>query len=252
MAPTAAKISLCLWKEADGNAGAQAMGPEAGRSHKSEESLVGYKISNNLPCRNPMRDKTRGKGQADAATAALTITPIETLGKKADVIPSDEETSESESKKPSEMPAAMGCDARYKTAVKTEAEEGLSIMPRAIKSKSGTTQPRGGAAGGTSPPSKLHDNKEVESSLKPSTRLPAAAASARASRQGKGGSSISHADKSNAGNAMDDSEDDSKDKSKPNELGFGMQELYKRMMVPGTSAARFAAAASQTYLSQKD
>jgi hypothetical protein len=45
----------------------------------------------------------------------------------------------------------------------------------------------------------------------PSTRSPAAAALARASRQGKGGSSISHGDKSNAGNAMDDSKDDSKD-----------------------------------------
>ncbi len=228
------------------------MGPEAGRCQKSEESLVGYKISNNLPRRNPMRDRTRGKGQADAATAALTITPIETLGKKANVIPLDEETSESESKKPSEKPAAMSPDARYKTGVKTEAEEGLSIVPRAIKSKSGTTQPQGGAAGGTSPPSKLHDNKEVESSLKPSTRSPAAAASARASKQGKGGSSISHTDKSNARNAMDDSEDDSEDESKPGKLGFGMQELYKRMMVPGTSAARFAAAASQTYSSQKD
>ncbi len=220
------------------------MGPEAGRRQKREESLVGYKISNNLPRCNPMRDRMRGKGQADAATAALTITPIETLGKKADVIPLDEETLVSEFKKPSEKPAAMGCDACYKTAVKTEAEEGLSIVPRAIKSNSGTTQLRGGAAGGTSPPIKLHDNKEVESSLKPSTRLPAAAALAHVSRQGKGGSSISHADKSNAGNAMDNGKDDSKDKSKPNELGFGMQELYKRMMVPGTSAARFLAAAS--------
>ncbi len=43
-----------------------------------------------------------------------------------------------------------------------------------------TTQPRGGAAGGTSPPSKLHDNKEVEASKKLSTRSPAAAASAHA------------------------------------------------------------------------
>jgi hypothetical protein len=125
-------------------------------------------------------------------------------------------------------------------------------MPRAIKSKLGTTQPRGGAAGRTSSPSKLHDNKEVESSLKPSTRSPAAAASERVSRQGKGGSSISHTDKSNAGNAMDDGKDDSKDESEPDELGFGMQELYERMMLPGTSAARFAAAASQTYLSQED
>jgi hypothetical protein len=54
---------------------------------------------------------------------------------------------------------------------------------------SGTTQPRGGAAGGTSPPSKLQDNEEVEALQKPSTRSTAAAASARASRQGKGGSS---------------------------------------------------------------
>ncbi len=75
---------------------------------------------------------------------------------------------------------------------------------------------------------------------------------ARASRQGKGGSSISHADKSSAGNAMDDDEDDSKDESEPEELGFGMQELYERMMLPGTSATRFLATASQTYLSQED
>ena len=40
------------------------------------------------------------------------------------------------------------------------------------------------------------------------------------SRQGKGGSSISHADKSNAGNAMDDDEDDSEDESEPDKLGF--------------------------------
>ncbi len=115
---------------------------------------------------------------------------------------------------------------------------------------SGTTQPRGGAAGGISPPSKLHDNKEIEALKKPSTRLPAAAAPAHALRQGKGGSSISHADKSNAGNAMDDDKDDSEDESKPNKLGFEMQELYERMMLPGTSAARFLAAASQTYSSQ--
>jgi hypothetical protein len=252
MAPTAAKISLTLRKEVDGNAGARVMGPKAGRRQKSKESLVGYRIFHNLPHPNPMGNRTRGKGQADAATASPTITPIKALGKKADVIPLDEETSESKSKKPSEKPAAMGCDARYETAVKTKAEEGLSIAPRVIKSNSGMTQPRGGAAGGTSPLSKLHDNEEVESSLKPSTRLPAAAASARASRQGKGGSSISHADKSNAGNAMDDGKDNSKDKSEPNELGFGMQELYKWMVVPGTSATRFAAAASQTYSSQKD
>jgi hypothetical protein len=116
----------------------------------------------------------------------------------------------------------------------------------------GTTQPQGGSVGGTSPPSKLHDNKEVESFQKPSTRSPAAAASARVSKQGKGGSSISHADKSNAGNAMDDGKDDSKNESEPDKLGFGMQELYERMMVPGTSAARFLAAASQTYSSQED
>ncbi len=117
---------------------------------------------------------------------------------------------------------------------------------------SGTTQPQEGAAGGTSPPSKLHNNEEVEASKRPSTRSSATTASAHASRQGKGGSSISHADKSNAGNAMDDDEDDSKDKSEPDELGFGMQELYERMMLPGTSAARFSAAASQTYSSQED
>jgi hypothetical protein len=80
---------------------------------------------------------------------------------------------------------------------------------------SGTTQPRGGAAGGSSPPSKLHDNEEVEASKRPSTRSPATAASAHASRQGKGGSSISHADKSNAGNAMDDNKDESEDESEP-------------------------------------
>jgi hypothetical protein len=116
----------------------------------------------------------------------------------------------------------------------------------------GTTQPRGVAAGGPSPPSKLHDNKEVEASKRPFTRLPATAASAHASRQGKGGSSVSHADKSNAGNAMDDDEDHSEDESEPDELGFGMQELYERMMLPGMSAARFLAAASQTYSSQED
>ncbi len=92
----------------------------------------------------------------------------------------------------------------------------------------------------------------MEASKRPSTRSPATAASAHASGQGKGGSSISHTDKSNAGNAMDDDKDDSKDESKPDELGFGMQELYERMMLPGTSAARFSAAASQTYSSQED
>jgi hypothetical protein len=51
---------------------------------------------------------------------------------------------------------------------------------------------------------------------------------------------------------MDEGKDDSKDESKPDKLGFGMQELYERMIVPGTSAARFLATASQTYLSQKD
>jgi hypothetical protein len=117
---------------------------------------------------------------------------------------------------------------------------------------SGTTQLQGGAAGGTSPPSKLHNNEEVEASKKPSTRSPVAVASAHVSRQGKGGSSISHAEKSNAGNAMDDGEDDSEDKSKSDELGFGMQELYERMMLPVTSAARFLAATSQTYPSQED
>ncbi len=116
----------------------------------------------------------------------------------------------------------------------------------------GTTQPRGGTASGTKPPSKHHNNEEVEALQKPSTRLPAAAALARVLRQGTGGSSISHADRSSAGNAMDDDEDDSEDESKPNELGFGMQELYERMMVPGTSAARFLATASQTYSSQEN
>jgi hypothetical protein len=117
---------------------------------------------------------------------------------------------------------------------------------------SGTTQPRGGAAGRTSPPSKLHDNKEVEASKRPSTRSPATAALAHVSRQGKGGSSTSHADKLNAGNVMDDGEDDSEDESEPDKLGFGMQELYEQMMLPGLSAARFLAAASPTYLSQED
>jgi hypothetical protein len=56
----------------------------------------------------------------------------------------------------------------------------------------------------------------------------------------------------NARNAMDGGKDDSKDESEPDELGFGMQELYEQMMVPGTSAARFSAAASQTYSSQED
>ncbi len=147
-------------------------------------------------------------------------------------------------------------------------DEGMSLMtsrPRKVghttpgkaaeasaNPPSETTQPLGGAAGRTSPPSKLHDTEEVEASKRPSTRSPVTAASANTSRQGKGGSSISHADKSNAGNPMDDNEDDSEDKSEPDELGFGMQELYEQMMLPRTSAARFSAAASQTYSSQED
>ncbi len=105
---------------------------------------------------------------------------------------------------------------------------------------------------GHTTPGKAAEAEEVEASKRPSTRSPATAASAHVSRQGKGGSSISHADKSNAGNAMDDDEDDSEDESEPDELGFGMQELYEQMMLPGTSAARFLAAASQTYSSQED
>ncbi len=104
-------------------------------------------------------------------------------------------------------------------------DEGMSLM-RSKPRKVGHTTP-----------GKAAEAEEVEASKRPSTRLPATAASAHALRQGKGGSSISHADKSNAGNAMDDNKDDSEDGSEPDELGFGMQELYERMMLPGMSAA---------------
>ncbi len=73
---------------------------------------------------------------------------------------------------------------------------------------------------GHTTPRKAAEAEEVEASKRPSTRSPATAALAHASRQGKDGSSISHAEKSNAGNAMDNNEDDSEDESEPDELGF--------------------------------
>jgi hypothetical protein len=78
-------------------------------------------------------------------------------------------------------------------------DEGMSSM---------TSKPR---KVGHTRPGKATEAEEVEASKMPSTRSPATVASAHSSRQGKGGSSISHADKSNAGNTMDDNKDDSKD-----------------------------------------
>ena len=80
MAPTAARIGLTLRNEANGNAGAKGMGPEAGRSKKPGGSALGYKVSTNLPRRIPTR-----------ATTSRTLDLVDATRKAVDVIPSDEE-----------------------------------------------------------------------------------------------------------------------------------------------------------------
>jgi hypothetical protein len=207
---------------------------ECGPATAKRPKMAGGKFSRVSSNLDGARNRTNPPCLATAKAAAG--------GKGPEVIPSDNEDKLSDEG----MSSMMSRPRKVGHTTPGKAAEASANQP------SGITQPWGGAAGGKSTPSKLHDKEEVEASQKPSTRLPATAALAHASRQGKGGSSISHADKSNAGNAMDDGNDDSKDESEPDELGFGMQELYEWMMMPGTSAARFLAAASQTYLSRED
>jgi hypothetical protein len=74
------------------------MGPEAGRSKKTGGSALGYKVSNNLPHRNPTR-----------VMATRTLDPE----KAADVIPSDEEPelSDGEAKQlPTAKTVAAACN----------------------------------------------------------------------------------------------------------------------------------------------
>jgi hypothetical protein len=212
MAPTAAKIGLTLRNEADGNAGARAMGPEAGRSKKPGGSASGYKVSNNLPRRNPTR-----------ATATRTLDLVDATKKAVDVIPSDEELELSDGESgqvPTVKTAALARDSPDKPA--------------------GTTK--------TGQRIRASDRPRAPSQLRTDT--------ACSPHSDAGGSISGYASRFNADDAEgdDDDDDDVDDDSvtEPVTLGQGMQALYERMDLPGTSAARFAAWATLKYSSEEE
>ena len=198
------------------------MGPEAGRSKKPGGSASGYKVSNNLPRRNPRR-----------ATATRTLGLVDATKKAVDVIPSDEELepSDGESRQVSTAKtAATACNSLDEPAGMTKTAQRI----RAIDSARAPSQLRTDDNGGGKQP----------------------VATARSFRSDAGGSISGYASRPNAdGEEEDDDDDDDVDDKSVAEsitLGQGMQALYERMELPGTSAARFAAMATLKYSSEED
>ena len=197
------------------------MGPEAGRK-KTGGGASGYQVSNNLPRRNPAR-----------VTATQTLDPVDPAEKAADVIPSDEELEppDGESKQlPTAKTAATARNTQDELAVTTKPMQ----RDRTIDSARAPTERRNEGDGGGKRP----------------------VATARSPRGGEGGSTSGYASNPNAdGEEEDDDDDEDADDEAVTEastLGQGMQALYERMDLPGTSAARFAAMATLRYSSEED
>ncbi len=215
-------------------AGAGALGTEAKARQKTGEDPLGYKISNNFGDRR--YPKRGGSGDRKSGTTAQATAPVG-AGKKADLIPSDDEEVQDAGTTPPTTPVAL----RQGRPVGEGGTEGaMESAPKPAAGKRRQENDAGGDQGGDEGTPQKPAATSMGARKK---RAKGLGASHRKEAAGyHGDSSIG------SGSDNDDSMDDASD----GDLRFGMAELYQRMKMPGTTATRLAAAAAQTYSSEEN